>query len=71
MKRTRNAARLLTPLTPTYESTLSTDTGVTSYTGHTLDYVPGLQLGTTSTPANDVEFTYASSSAGRFAGLVS
>ena len=46
--------------TPTDETALSTNTGDSSYTGHTLGSVPGraqgLQVGTTSTPTADLEF---------------
>ena len=62
-------------LTRTYESTLSTNTGDSTYTGHTIGSVPGrvkgLQVGSVSTPAQDLEFIYATSNAGRIAGLVS
>lgn len=59
-------------LTHTYDSTTSTNTGV-GYGAHTLGSVAGrprgLQVGTTGTPADDLEFIYDVSNAGRFAGI--
>lgn len=62
-------------ITRNYEVALSVNTGDTSYTGHTIGSVPGrangFKVGTTSTPAADLEYIYSISNAGRFAGLES